>query len=141
MKLIQKIKRKLDRCDSCWKKAEYHFEYPALSEEDAKKPTFDYCCYDHAITSGFCMGCGYFCSGTEDFDFSKVKGLCGQCVEDLEYDLGIEEFPGECFGDMDYYDDYAHDFNEKQPQEKTSSIVRKKTEQNNIPEMFKSSEG
>jgi len=131
MKIIQKIKRKLDRCDSCWKKAHYHFEYPALSEEDAKKPTFEYCCYDHAIDSGFCTGCGYFCSGTEDFDFSKVKGMCGQCVEDLEYDLGI----GEEYGDMEYYDDYAHDFSEKQPQETMSTIVSSKS--GNLPTLTK----
>jgi len=111
MNIIQKIKRKLDRCDSCWKKARYHFEYPALSEEDAKNPTFDYCCYDHAITSGFCIGCGYFCAGTESFDMSEVKGMCSDCVDEWNSELGI----GEEYGDMDYYDDYAHDFSKKQP--------------------------
>lgn len=119
MSIIEKIKRKFDRCDSCWKKAEYHFEFPALSEEDAKKTIFEYCCYDHAVISGFCMGCGYFCSGIEDFDLSKVKGMCGQCVEELEYDMGIHpDQQGTYMGDYDYYDDYAHSFDEKQPKPK-----------------------
>ena len=124
--MLRKIKRKLNRCDECWKKAEYHFEFPALSEEDAKNPTFNYCCYDHAINSGFCMGCGYFCAGTEDFDFSKVKGMCGQCVEDLEYDLGIhpDQLDAEFYGSMDYYDDYGHDFEEKQTPNQSSTTLK-----------------
>ena len=116
MKIINWIKRKLDRCDDCREKAVYHFEYPPMSEKDEGK---DYLkvqyCYGHAIKSGFCCGCGGFFAGCESFDFSKHQGYCDDCYDDFLSDTQDFE-DGDFYGDFDYYDDYAHNFDEKQPQ-------------------------
>jgi len=111
MRIIIWIKRKLNRCDRCWKEATSHFSLPPMSEEDTEH--FYQYCYDHAVKSGFCLGCGGFFAGVESFDFSSHRGWCDDCHDEIESELGI----GEEYGDMDYYDDYAHDFNEKQPLE------------------------
>ena len=99
-KKIKWIKRKLDRCDNCWRKSEYKFSLPDLGPMNEKgivevKYHYFYYCYQHSETSGFCMGCGGFFAGTEEFFQSGVRGLCVDCKEELEYDLGLNEDPYE----------------------------------------------
>jgi hypothetical protein len=55
-------------------------------------------CAPHAQENGFCINCGLFSAGTEDFDFSPV-GLCGSCNQMLE-----DEF-GDAFEDDELQDD------------------------------------
>ena len=83
--------------DGCTKPAEYEFEYPRWGEDD--DGSTELLCYDHAKESGFCLGCGHFSAGTEDFDFSEIEGYCGQCVEELRYESGE-------YDDEDDWDDY-----------------------------------
>lgn len=54
-------------------------------------------CPGCAADNGFCMICGYFCAGTEDYDFSPIKGVCGECVDDLRYETGEYDEPDEYF--------------------------------------------
>ncbi len=118
--MLSKIKRILNRCDSCWREADFHFELHDVEyegEESKEVIHHFYNCYKHALKSGFCLGCGGFWAGVESFDFSKVKGYCSDCVDELEDELGI----GECYGDYDYYDDYEHDFEEKQTPNQSST--------------------
>ena len=110
MKIIERIKRKLNRCDDCWKEAIEHF---TLEPWDEDTPYHYHYCFKHALKSGFCVGCGGFFAGVESFDFSEHEGWCDDCYDDLKWDMG----EGEEYGDMDYYDDYAHSFDEKQNQE------------------------
>lgn len=46
-------------------------------------PTFYYC-PQHAAEAGFCVYCGAFVGGTEDFLKSGVQGLCFDCFYQLE---------------------------------------------------------
>lgn len=41
-------------------------------------------CADHALQEGFCLGCAYFWSGNESFDFSPMPGFCYDCRTELE---------------------------------------------------------
>lgn len=111
MKIIKWIKRKLNICFDCWKKAGYHFEYPPMNLEDTDLEV-QYC-FEHAKKSGFCLGCGGFFAGVESFDFSEVEGFCSDCIDEINYELGWD--PYDEYGDADYYDDYAHSFDERQP--------------------------
>lgn len=71
-------------------------EYQVCEEKDCNKPAnlcrlFDYdkkeeiefwYCEEHAFKNGFCICCGEFWGGIEDFDFGN--GLCERCLEDVE---------------------------------------------------------
>ena len=41
----------------------------------------NFCC-DHAFTNGYCICCGDFWGGVEDFDFGS--GLCDNCKEAID---------------------------------------------------------
>lgn len=118
MTLIEKIKRKLGRCDDCWRKAEYHFELHDVEyfgDEPTEVVIHFHNCFKHAEISGFCLGCGGFWGGVESFG-SKIKAYCSDCAEELEYDMGIHEDQfGEYYGPFEDYDDYGRDFSEKSP--------------------------
>lgn len=134
--ILRKIKRLLNRCDDCycWRKARHHFILPdhaglervngkerkEFEEKYNEKIEDYYYCYKHAENSGFCLGCGYFLAGTDSFDFSKCKGYCQECIDEINADLGYVEYPGEYMGEYDYYDNYTHNFDEKQPQGETT---------------------
>lgn len=71
--------------------AKYHNQWAEGDDE------FEWLCDDHAIADGYCLGCRWFCAGTESYDFSPIKGYCHDCVEEIRYDAG--EY------DDDFYDD------------------------------------
>lgn len=54
-------------------------------------------CADHAIENGFCYICGYFSAGMESYDFSPLKGVCGECVDVLRDEAGEYDDPDEYF--------------------------------------------
>lgn len=95
--ILHYVKRKLNRCDHCWQEGKYKFSLPDLingKEEDL----FYYYCWEHALDSGFCCGCGGFCAGIESFDMSEIRGFCSQCVDEIkcelgEYDGDIDDYP------------------------------------------------
>lgn len=44
----------------------------------------EFLCDEHASEAGFCPGCGWFGLGSDEYDFSPVKGWCSQCVDELD---------------------------------------------------------
>lgn len=56
-------------------------------------------CDEHAVEYGFCLWCGHFGAGCDDYDFSPVKGYHRDCYDELRYELGEVE-------DDDQYEDY-----------------------------------
>lgn len=56
-------------------------------------------CPDCIKDSGFCLGCGNYCSGMESFDiFPRVPGYCETCADEID-DWEAEE-------DNDYDDNW-----------------------------------
>ncbi|OGU61661.1 MAG: hypothetical protein A2V66_15580 [Ignavibacteria bacterium RBG_13_36_8] len=112
MKIYKKIKQKLGLCNLCWRRAQYHFELEEYFKKGNKEFLFSgrvrtikfQYCYKHAETSGFCLGCGYFLAGTEAFDSSTIKGYCQECIDEINYDLGVPD-PNEEY-DPEYIPEY-----------------------------------
>jgi hypothetical protein len=50
------------------------------------EPTFIYC-DEHAADAGFCISCGNFYGGTEEFFISGARGLCCECKSEMEEDM------------------------------------------------------
>lgn len=48
----------------------------------------EWLCWEHAIEEGFCVWCGYFGAGDEDYDFSPMRGYHRDCYEALRYEIG-----------------------------------------------------
>lgn len=70
-------------------------------------------CAEHAEYFGFCFMCGNFWAGVESFDFSRVKGVCENCISEFdddfeddqdewswmdEYPTGYDMIEGETYG-------------------------------------------
>jgi hypothetical protein len=72
-------------CHECKSKKDiFEYEYPDESTEPL--------CIECAAKAGFCIGCHNFCAGIESFDFSSIKGLCYDCVQELENELRGDEY-------------------------------------------------
>lgn len=82
------------------------FSYPTLEDQE---PLREWLCDDHAVESGFCFGCGFFAAGTEDYDFSPIKGLCGECVDQFREDAGEYDDDDEGGFWRDPYDEAWYD--------------------------------
>lgn len=76
------------------------YHYPTEPEDQVT-----WLCDDHAAQNGFCLGCMHFSAGTDDYDFSTIKGWCGECVEELRYENGEyeHEYDGDDAYDYDFY--------------------------------------
>src|SRR6266404_1523020 len=61
-------------------------------------------CGGHAEHFGFCFMCGNFWAGCESFDFSRVKGVCENCI--AEFDDDSDEDDWEAEGLDDFYPTY-----------------------------------
>jgi len=84
------------------------YTYPYIHNE----PEFsEWLCAEHAADRGFCYGCGYFCAGIEDYDFSPIEGLCGNCVDEFRYELGEYDDDYESYEYLGSipYEDYPYD--------------------------------
>jgi hypothetical protein len=85
---------------------EYHWLVVEPGESDVV-----WYCDDHAAEAGFCLWCGHFGAGSEEYDFSRHKGYHRDCFEEMRYDVG--DFDEEedwyddpyGYGDEDYGDD------------------------------------
>lgn len=70
-------------------------------------------CSEHAEHFGFCYMCGNFWAGCESFDFSRIKGVCENCIsefdddseqdwddsyDDFSYQTGFDLIEGETYG-------------------------------------------
>jgi hypothetical protein len=63
--------------------------------KESKEIRFDYCS-EHASGNGFCWGCGLLWAGVEDFDFNNPSGLCGNCRDEIEDEIGVnDDEPGD----------------------------------------------
>ncbi len=87
----------LNKCEECGKKGQVY-------EINAPEDIFHayYClCDRHAPKRGFCLGCGYFCGGLEDFEFGSGSkyGYCFDCWEALRVEIEGDYFDE----DEDYY--------------------------------------
>lgn len=62
---------------------------------DSKEHTL---CSDHAAELGFCLNCGGYFGGTEEFMQTGIKGLCVDC------EMGIKEENEDNEPDWEGYD-------------------------------------
>lgn len=97
---------KCDECDSM-DATEYVNQWTRGDKDEAGNELdgIEWLCDEHAIEAGFCLGCHYFCAGMESYDFSPIKGYCGDCVEELRYEAG--EYDGD--DDEFYGDDFDYE--------------------------------
>lgn len=72
-------------------------EYQWPGEVDGK--TSIWLCSEHAVETGFCLWCGHFGSGSEEYDFSPAKGYHRDCWDEFRYEAGEID-------DEDDYDEY-----------------------------------
>src|SRR5687768_7902714 len=80
-------------CDST-EVAEYHNYYADEPHQVA------WLCDVHATEAGYCLWCTHFRAGTEEYDFSPVRGYCRDCLDEIRYEAGE-------YDDDDYEDDYG----------------------------------
>jgi hypothetical protein len=66
--------------EQCWEPGCDERGFGCWLPDDWETPN-GYYCGEHAVTNGFCAGCGYFSAGLEAFDFGN--GLCEQCRSDI----------------------------------------------------------
>jgi hypothetical protein len=76
--------------DGCTGEADRYY-YP---DDDA----FDVLCVEHAVQAGFCFMCGNFWAGVEAFDFSRIAGVCPNCIHEFD-----EPEDDDDFGSVHYY--------------------------------------
>lgn len=61
-------------------------------------------CHDHAIENGFCVWCMHFGAGSEEYDFSPMRGYHRDCYDELRYEVGdYDEEDEDEYGDYDFY--------------------------------------
>jgi len=83
-----------DACDDCGKRTD------GLMTCEFADGTTTKLCPTCMKDSGFCYGCGQYCSGQSDFDFSDIPGYCSNCRDELR-DLW-EDDDGENLDPNDY---------------------------------------
>lgn len=69
---------KHDACDDCGKRTDGLMTCTYSHDGSTTK-----LCPDCIEDSGFCLGCGNYCSGMESFDFSDMPGYCRGCREEI----------------------------------------------------------
>lgn len=61
---------------------------------------------DTCARTCWCLWCGNFMAGIEEFDFSPVEGFCASCLQDMRDEDDIGEYDE----DYDPYDDNFLDY-------------------------------
>lgn len=93
--IIPEIKQTCDRCHK---------------DEVARYEIADtefFLCSDCAVNEGFCLNCGGFFDGTEEFMLTGIRGLCVDCETELHesaseyYDIESEDDDGD-YADIPY---------------------------------------
>lgn len=88
-KASRRIQRKL-WCNEpgCTQMAEtWYVRDPGTGEDKSL-----YLCHKHMLKSGYCLWCGYFCAGSEDFDFSPMPGYCYDCRDEIRHEMGEDDY-------------------------------------------------
>lgn len=81
------------------KTQQYFFPFPVDGESEDM-----WLCDEHVIDSGFCLWCHWFGAGSEDFDFSPMKGYHRECYDELRYECGeTDDDDDEWDHDWDFY--------------------------------------
>jgi hypothetical protein len=99
-----------DACDDCGKRTDGLMICTYAHDGSTTK-----LCPDCIKDSGFCYGCGHYCSGMSDFDFSPIPNYCSNCrdeisaIEDDGDDGGY--WPYDDPFDDDDFDSYCEDNN------------------------------
>jgi len=57
----------------------------------------EYLCGDCAQEQGYCRGCGNYWARNEQFDFSRIRGYCPDCVDEIESSAADGEDPEEAW--------------------------------------------
>lgn len=93
-----------DACDDCGKRTDGLMTCTFVDGETTRL------CPDCIKDSGFCLGCGNYCSGMSSFDFSDMPGYCSDCRDEIKSDFG--EFDEDEYEPNDdyYYDDEEDGF-------------------------------
>lgn len=68
-----------DACDECGERADGLMTCTYSHDGSTTK-----LCPDCMEDSGFCYGCGNYCSGMESFDFSDIPGYCSDCSDEIK---------------------------------------------------------
>lgn len=65
-------------------------------------------CSECAVNAGFCISCGGFFGGTEEFLRSGFKGCCVDCKSEIDGDSGLCDDPlhAEYWGEEVDWEDY-----------------------------------
>ncbi|KXK53808.1 MAG: hypothetical protein UZ05_CHB002001011 [Chlorobi bacterium OLB5] len=74
-----------DACDECGNKTDGLMTCHFVDGETTKL------CPDCIIDSGFCLGCGEYCSGISSFDFSDIPGYCDNCRDEIKSNFDEDE--------------------------------------------------
>lgn len=87
--------------DGCTSKATREYEYPVFESVEGKTVVATaWICNEHVADEGFCINCGGFWAGVESYDFSRIKGVCENCIHEFDDDSENE------FDDGDDWDEY-----------------------------------
>lgn len=62
--------------------AEYH--WPG----EVNGRTTIWLCADHAVETGFCLWCGHFGAGDEEYDHSPARGFHRDCWDEARFETG-----------------------------------------------------
>lgn len=75
----------------CKSRSTSEYEYPTPNDDGS--PDTVWLCDEHAEGYGFCYLCGGFWAGVESFDFSRIKGVCENCIVEFDDpDDDLDEF-------------------------------------------------
>jgi hypothetical protein len=76
-----------DACDGCGKRTDGLMTCTYSHDDSTTK-----LCPDCIKDSGFCLGCGHYCSGMESFDvFTDIPGYCLDCRHEIKSDAGEDD--------------------------------------------------
>lgn len=64
---------------------------------------YEFYCAEHCQENGYCFACGNFWAGAESFDFGP--GWCSNCASEFEESDDEDEYWGDHYDMVDYYDE------------------------------------
>jgi hypothetical protein len=68
--------------DGCHEEASVKCYLPAM--EEGEEDLSENLCAEHAAKRGYCICCGNFWAGCSSYDFSRIKGVCENCIVEFE---------------------------------------------------------
>ena len=65
----------------CDNEATVHCHFYDVDEDEEYQYNY---CFNCAVKNGFCGVCGCFWAGIDSFEFSRLEGICENCVGEFE---------------------------------------------------------